>query len=145
MRKISKFRFLEHPSDAYVEAYGSTLEEAFESAALAMFEVMTDTSSVRAVEEIDVKAEGHDLCSLLYNWLETLLYYYGSRNLVFCRFKVLGIREKEGGYALEGKAWGERFDPSRHESRVEVKAITYSLMEVKREDGKYTLRFVLDI
>ena len=37
-----RFRFLEHTADAYVEAYGSSLEEAFENAALASTEVMTE-------------------------------------------------------------------------------------------------------
>ena len=51
------FRFLEHTADIYVEAHGKTLEEAFEEAALAMFESMTDTKNIlpKTKEAITVK------------------------------------------------------------------------------------------
>ena len=43
---MKKFEFLEHIADAYIAAYGKDLAEAFENAALAMFETMTDTARV---------------------------------------------------------------------------------------------------
>lgn len=140
-----KFEFLEHIADAYIAAYGRTLEEAFENAALAMFEVMTDTSKVEAKVERTLEASGYDEYELLYDWLEKLLIEYYSDNLVFSKFKVESIERTSEGFRLRGKAMGEVFDPSRHESRVEVKAVTYSLMEIYRKNKIYVLKFVLDI
>ena len=54
MATKKRFEFLEHTGDAYIAAYGKTLEEAFENAALATFEVMTD---VEKVEPIPIKIE----------------------------------------------------------------------------------------
>ncbi|OYT62832.1 MAG: archease [Thermofilum sp. ex4484_15] len=142
---MGKFEFLDHPSDAYIAAYGRDLKEAFENAALAMFEVMTDTKSVKPVRKVEIRVNGYDLLSLLYNWLEALLYHYGVQNLVFSKFKVNYIKKERDAYVLKGEAWGEEFDPSRHEARVEVKAVTYSLMEVKEGRGGIILKFVLDI
>jgi len=140
-----KFEFLEHIADAYIAAYGRTLEEAFENAALAMFEVMTDTSKVEAKVERTLEASGYDEYELLYDWLEKLLIEYYSDNLVFSKFKVESIERTPEGFRLRGKAMGEVFDPSRHESRVEVKAVTYSLMEIYKKNKIYVLKFVLDI
>ena len=42
-----KFEYLEHTADVYIAAHGATMEEAFGNAALAMFEVMTDTEKMR--------------------------------------------------------------------------------------------------
>ena len=140
-----KFEFLEHIADAYIAAYGRTLEEAFENAALAMFEVMTDTSKVEAKVERTLEASGYDEYELLYDWLEKLLIEYYSDNLIFSKFKVESIERTPEGFRLRGKAMGEVFDPSRHESRVEVKAVTYSLMEIYRKNKIYVLKFVLDI
>jgi len=140
-----KFEFLEHIADAYIAAYGRTLEEAFENAALAMFEVMTDTSKVEAKVERTLEASGYDEYELLYDWLEKLLIEYYSDNLVFSKFKVESIERTPEGFRLRGKAMGEVFHPSRHESRVEVKAVTYSLMEIYRKNKIYVLKFVLDI
>lgn len=138
------FEFLEHVSEAYIAAYGKDLEEAFENAAKAMFEVMTDTSKVRPAVEEEVEVEGEDKEALLMEWLSELLYRYGAKNMVYSKFEVR-IVEEEGKYRLMGKAWGEEFDPERHPSRTEVKAVTYSLMEIREEPGKAVVKFVLDI
>ncbi len=138
------FRFLEHISEAYIEAYGKNLEEAFEYAAKAMFEVMTDTSKVEARVEEDVEVEGEDKEALLMEWLSELLYRYGAKNMVYSKFKV-SIEKTDEGYRLKGKAWGEEFDPQKHPSRTEVKAVTYSLMEIEEKEGRATVKFVLDI
>jgi SHS2 domain-containing protein len=57
MDKTGKFEFLEHTADVYIAAYGKSLEEAFENAALAMFEVMTDTEKVSPDMENSVEVE----------------------------------------------------------------------------------------
>jgi len=142
---MKRFKFLEHMSDAYVAAYGKTLEEAFENAALAMFEVMTDTSKVEPKERFKVEATGFDLYSLLYSWLEELLIIYGVNNVLLSRFKVHEIKRINEEYLVRGEAYGERFDPSKHEQRTEVKAVTYSLMEVLKKNGEYEVRVVFDI
>ena len=42
MDKTGKFEFLEHTADVYIAAYGKNLAEAFENAAFAMSNVMTE-------------------------------------------------------------------------------------------------------
>ncbi len=42
-----KFEFFEHTADIGIRAWGDSLEEAFENSALAVFEVITDTSKVQ--------------------------------------------------------------------------------------------------
>ncbi|RLE53057.1 MAG: archease, partial [Candidatus Methanomethylicota archaeon] len=64
------FEFLDHMADVYIAAYGRDLKEAFENAAKAMFEVMTDISTVNPKVKREIRVEGFDLESLLYEWLE---------------------------------------------------------------------------
>ncbi len=49
--KYEEIRILYHIADAKFRAFGLTLEEAFENAALALFNVMIDTSNLKAIEE----------------------------------------------------------------------------------------------
>ncbi|MHA1505577.1 MAG: archease [Candidatus Asgardarchaeia archaeon] len=142
---MGRYTFLEHTADVYVKVEAKSLEEAFEYCAKAMFEVMTDTSKVRKMEERKVRVFGSDLYMLLYNWLEELLIYYCSENIVFSEFKVNEIEKTDGGYALSASAYGESFDRERHESRTEVKAITFNMMEINKSDEGYVVKFVLDI
>ena len=48
-------------------------------------------------------------------------------------------------YYLIATAWGEEFDPIRHERRSEVKAVTYHMMDIKDENSNVMLQVILDI
>lgn len=145
MDKTGKFEFLEHTADVYVAAYGKTLEEAFENAALAMFEVMTDTDKVNADVENNVEVEAEDEFALLYTWLEALLVNFETKNMVYSQFQIASIEETEEGFRIKAAAWGEKFNAEKHMQRVGVKAITYHRMEILKEYNKVTLEFILDI
>ncbi|MEM1543350.1 MAG: archease [Candidatus Bathyarchaeia archaeon] len=140
-----RFEFLEHMADVYIAAYGGDLAEAFENAALAMFEAMTNTSDVELKIEEDVEVEGHDEQSLLYNWLEDLLVRFEVENMLYSRFKVLSIEEVDGKFRLKAKIYGEPFDPEKHKQKVGIKAVTYHRMEIKREPSNTVVKFILDI
>ncbi len=142
------FEFLEHTADVYVRAWGDTLEEAFEWAATAMFDVMTDLKKVEPKKKYEISVKAEDLYALLYEWLEELLFIFGSQGIIFSKFKVDKITLREtGGYALVGEAWGEPFNIERHDQGTEVKAVTYSLMEIieNKDAGQWVIQFVLDI
>ncbi len=142
---MERFRFLEHTADVLIEAYGSTLEEAFENAAIAVFEVITDTNKVEPKEEHVVSTEGTDLENLLYRWIEELLILHDSEGLVISRAKVHSIEEVGEGYRLEATVWGEPFDETRHEHRTIVKAMTYAQLSIRKEGDRWVVRFVVDI
>lgn len=142
---MTGFRFLEHTADVMVEAWGNTVEEAFEHAAKAMYEVMTDTSLVEPREEYCLAVEGIDLENLLYRWLEELLVATDSRHLVFSSFRVDAVEKTGSRFSIRGCAWGERFDKSKHVSRTIVKAVTYHQMSICEEQGTWKLRYTLDI
>lgn len=138
-----------HTADVLVIARGQTLEEAFEQAALGVYEVITNTSTVRPVEERLVEDVGVDVYQLLYKWIEDLIYYTDSEGLVFSKFKVEEIGKKGSGedaeHYIRARAWGEKFDLSRHEHRTIVKAMTYAMMEILKENGCWRVQFVVDI
>lgn len=135
---------MEHPSDIGFRAYGKDLGEAFENAALALFEIMTDTGKVEPREEVEVELEAEDEQALLYDWLDRLLYFRDAEGLLLSRFEV-EVREEGERWRLRGRAWGERFDPSKHEERTAVKAMTYHLMEIRKEGDRVVVQAVVDI
>jgi SHS2 domain-containing protein len=140
-----RFRFLEHTADAYVEAYGSSVEEAFESAALASTEVMTEVEKVEARNEEAFVVEASDEPALLYSWLEEVLLGFELKGKLYSRFEVSGIERISGGFRLRARAWGEKFDPEKHPSKVGVKSVTYHRMEIVKKPESVTVRFILDI
>ncbi len=143
--KCPGFSHLEHTADVLIEARGRTLEEAFEQAGIGVYEVITDTGSIRLTRRVDLDVEGVDLENLLYRWVEEALVYTDSEGLVFGKFSVCRIEKTQDGYRITSSAWGEEFNPEIHESRTIVKAMTYAQMEIKKEAGCWILRFVVDI
>lgn len=137
-----KFEFFDVTADVGLCAYGKTLEEAFENAGLGLFEVMTDTSVIKPLVQKYIEIESEDKEALLYDWLSELIFLHDSEYLVFSSFKIEISREGDN-YILKGSAWGETFDRDKHESREDVKAVTYHLMDIKEEDG-VSLQIILD-
>ncbi len=141
-----EFEFLDHTADVYIAAYGKDLKEAFANAAKAMFQVMTEISTIEPKIERKIRVEGFDLESLLCSWLEELLYIFNVDLLVFSKFEIKRLEKiEEEKFVLEAIAYGEEFDPLKHPRKVEVKAVTYSLMEIIDEPGNCVVKFVLDI
>jgi SHS2 domain-containing protein len=139
------FKFLEHTADVYVAAYGRDLAEAFENAAAAMFETMTNIDDVEPEIEESVEVEAEDKQALLYSWLEELLVRFEVNEMLYSKFKVDKIVKTDGGYRLEARIYGEKFDESRHIQKVGVKAITYHRMEINESPGRVKVKFILDI
>ena len=140
-----RFRFLEHTADAYVEAYGANLEEAFENAAAAMTDVMIQLETVDPTNEEKFIVKAQDEPALLYSWLEELLLKFELSGNLYSRFEVSRIEETSEGFKLRAKAWGENYDSKKHPSKVGIKAATYHQMEILKEPKFVTLRFILDI
>ena len=145
MDKTGQFEFMEHTADVYVAAHGATLAEAFENAALAMFEVMTDTSKVTANVEDSLTVEAEDEYALLYSWLEALLVKFEVNGMLYSKFKILRLEETADGFKVAATVWGEKFNAEKHAQRVGVKAVTYHRMEIIKNIDNVTLEFILDI
>jgi len=138
-----KFKFLEHTADAKFQAYGKNMEEAFSNAALAMFSIITDTKKIKKNIKKGIEAKGHDLKSLLYNFLEELLFLIDTENFLLNHVEEIVIHEKEGKYFLEAIAIGDKAD--NYETNGDIKAVTYNEMEIKEEKGKVMVQIVLDL
>ncbi|MEM3819664.1 MAG: archease [Nitrososphaerota archaeon] len=142
---VQGFRFLEHISDVYIEAYGGSFEEAFSQAALALYNTISSTEKVDCRIEKDVYVVGEDLEALLVEWLQYLVALFDIEGFIASKVHVSSIERAGDHYTLSAKLCGEQFDPKRHRSGVHVKAATYWRMEIFEKDGEVILRFVLDI
>ena len=102
------------------------------------YELLEHTADVmiKAKESVTFEVCGHDLESLLYNFLSEFLYYHDAKNLLLSHFEV-----KIDGMALKCTAKGEKVDPSRHPHRHDVKAVTYHMLSVQPKEPSVTVIF----
>jgi len=130
-----------HQADIGIRGFGSTKEEAFAQAAAAMTAVITDLEDVNPKEMIEVACEASDEQLLFVDWLNALIYEMSTRRMLFSKFKV-NIEENR----LSGRAWGEKLQRAKHNPVVEVKAATYTALDVGRdEDGGWMAQCVVDV
>ncbi len=129
-------------------AYGNNLNEAFENAGLAMFNIMSDTTNVECIRQFHIEVSSEDLVSLLYDYLEELLFLHDVEFLLFSQFNV-NIEKindnSQNQYKLSATVKGEDIDwDNKHIRLSEVKAITFHMMEVKCEEF-CKVRAILDL
>ena len=138
---MKKYELIEHTADIAIKAYGTNLSEAFGNAAKGMFDIITDESEIESTGQYDIRLEAPDLEQLLVDWLSELLFLNTSQNLVFGFFKVELDEEKK---RLVGHVFGEKYNISKHKAGVEIKAVTYHMLEV-RNNRPYHVQVLFDI
>ena len=129
---MKHYELLEHTADVGVKAYGSTVAEAFEYAAEAMFDIITDSSNVASVGEYRIQLDAPDREQLLVDWLSQLLLISSVKNLVFGTFKVRLDKNH-----LSAQVFGEAYDTQKHKKGVEIKAVTYHMVKVHEQKPIY--------
>jgi len=136
------FKFLEGiaTADVAIEATGKNLEEAFAEAALAMFEVQTNTKKVKPSISKNVSIKSEDKKSLLFDWLSRLIYLRDVEKMFFSRFDV-----KINKLKLDAKIYGEKIDRKKHEIKIEVKGVSYTQMKIEEKPNECKIRVVLDV
>jgi len=139
---MEKYKFLEHTADAKFQAYGNNMGEAFSNAALAMFSVITDTKKIKKKIKKEIKVKGTDLKSLLYNFLEELLFLLDTNSFLLNKIEKISIKKMKGKYSLNATVVGDKAD--NYETSGDIKAVTYNEMEIKEND-KVMVQVVLDL
>ncbi|HLI46713.1 MAG TPA: archease [Geobacterales bacterium] len=140
------YRYLEDIAiaDLAFEVQAKNLENLFKLAGKAVSNAMVlDLNSIKKEITKDILIESEDLEILLYNFLEEIIYYKDTEGLVFSDFDV--SIETNGKKKLKAKAYGEKLDYKRHETLVDVKAVTMHLFELKQKNGFWYARIVLDV
>jgi SHS2 domain-containing protein len=135
------FRILEHPSDVGIEAFGLSLKEAFEYAALGLTSIIVDPTSVASSEQRFVSLMGSDPENLLVRWLSEIIYLYDGKDYLLSDVRINRLTQRE----LDATLMGETVIESKHKLRMDVKAITYHQLKVDQKPEGVVLRVFLDI
>ena len=134
------FEIVNHTADVGIIAYGADVKQAFANASKGLFSLITELDDIREVLYRDIEVTATDKESLLVEWLNELIYRFDTENIIFKRFDITELDNTR----LKARSYGEKVDNSRHELRTGVKAATYHLLKVDKDDG-YKVQVILDI
>ncbi|CAH8663530.1 unnamed protein product [Schistosoma margrebowiei] len=140
-----KYEYLDHTADVQLHSWGNNQTEAFEQIAMAMFNYMTTNyDSVDTSQRFEIEADGHDMMSLLFHFLDEWLFAFSADPFFIPRIVKITEFDKEK-FHIKSSGWGEPFDISKHPQGTEVKAITYSNMQIHENEHMHELFVIIDI
>ena len=125
------FEILDHTADVGIIAYGADMSQAFANAARALFSLITELDDVEEVIHRDVELTASDEENLLVEWLNELVYKFDTEGIIFKRFDIIQLDDTQ----LKARSYGEKVDSSKHKLKREVKAATYHMLKVDKNDG----------
>jgi len=133
---------LEHATDAFIEVTASTLNEAFTLAAQSVVDITLDRDTIEEKVQRTLTVSAQDLTYLLFNWLEEVNYQIITEGFSIARFSL--EISKNSLYRLNATAYGEPINLKKHHFKIEIKAPTFHMMEIK-QNGGVTMRFLMDL
>lgn len=152
------FQFLDHTADVQIKAWGFNLREAFENAAIAMTAYITEIDKVEISKKESIQVEADDLLGLLFRFLDSVLFLFNAepyllskrvRILEFQTPSSIAISEADDTskpkYFIKADCYGEEFSMEKHPQGTEIKAITYSNMQIIDNESEHQVLFIVDI
>jgi SHS2 domain-containing protein len=135
------YRFLDHRADVKFRADGESLEEMFIFCLDALNDVVRGDIDILERSERGFEVEGVDYESLLYNFLEEFLVMLDRDDFLTKRVKEIKIDNEEK--KLRCVVVGDRAE--NYKFTNDVKAVTYSEMFVREDNGRFECQVVLDV
>ncbi|MFW9782038.1 MAG: archease [Candidatus Heimdallarchaeota archaeon] len=144
--KEAGFEFKGHTADIKVRSWGRTLEEAFAQTALGLMAIMSpDLKRISSTIQKSIEITSEDIYALLFDFLSEFLYLFDVDGLIFGDIIVNIMKKEHNEYYLQAIIKGEKFDRHKHKIGTEVKAVTYSFMNIKEKKNKVEIDIIFDI
>ena len=81
--------------------------------------------------------------SLLFVFMDEFLFHFSADLLAIREVNIIEMDKEE--FKIRARGWGERFVLGKHPQGTEVKAITFSHMQIWEKEGKSEIYMILDI
>ena len=140
----SGYEYANHTADIQIHAWGTSLSEALSEVVQSMIGYMVKLDNV----EIDkhecrrVSVQGHDVQSMVYNFLNEWLFVFLDCGFIPKKVEILSVQD----FRVDSFGMGELINPRKHfQEGTEIKAITYSNMQVLEENGQWHILTILDV
>lgn len=138
---MKRYEQFQHTADIGVRVFGNSLEELFENAAFAMFDIIADLEGLDSPLTKDFNLESPNHEELLVVWLDELLYNFYTKEIIFSKFKVDELTKT----TLKARAFGRPIAENRNRLKTEIKAATYHDLKVRKSDKGYEVEIIFDI
>ncbi|QZA87683.1 archease [Salinarchaeum sp. IM2453] len=134
------YKLVDHTADIAVEATGETLGNAFAAAADGMAAAICDEIPDTG-DRISIEAEGESKEAALFEYLDELILQRDVQHILPVD-NTAKVTEVNGNWIVEASTRGV---PLSEVTAREIKAVTYSEMNVAKTDDSWSLYVVFDV
>jgi SHS2 domain-containing protein len=134
------YRVIDHTADVGIAVFGADARALFTHAAMAMFDLILDVAGEKPALSGVVRTSGDDWADLMVNWLRELLYVWAGKGQVVRSVDIDHI----GKFHVSAGIAAEPFDSRRHRVNMEIKAVTYHQIDVRRTRDGWTAMIIFD-
>jgi SHS2 domain-containing protein len=138
---VKPFEIIDHTADIGIVAYGADIKQVFANAALGLFNLMADLDNLKEDVKREIELSAEDVEVLLVEWLNELIYISEVEHIIFKRFEINELSNTQ----LKATCFGEKIKPGQHRLKREIKAATYHMLRLDKEDGGYKVQIIFDI
>jgi SHS2 domain-containing protein len=138
---VKPFEVIDNTADIGIIAYGADIKQVFANAALGLFNLMADLDNLKEDTKRQIELSAEDVEVLLVEWLNELIYISDVEHIIFKRFEINELSSTQ----LRATCFGEKIKPGQHRLKREIKAATYHMLRLNKEDGSYKVQIIFDI
>jgi len=136
-----EFEFIDHTADIGIVAYGTDMKHVFANAARGLFSIIIELDSVAIKKKLDIQVTAPDREALLINWLNELIYLFETKEMLFNRFDINYLTDTR----LRATGYGEKINLAKHELKTQVKAATYHMLKIEKNEGGWKAQVIFDV
>jgi len=138
---MKNYTLLDHTADIGIEVLGKTKEEALAHTVEAMFDLITDSVNISALQEKQLIVNGMDMADMLINLLREALYLFHNKAWLCKKCEILELSEEK----IAAKVTGEPYDAKKHQLKMEIKAVTYHTLKLEKVAEGWRARVIFDV
>lgn len=135
------YEILEHSADEKFHAEAESKEEALKEVVKAFAEIVGGDTEGMYHHDISVEAES--LESLLYDFLDELIFLQDTENVVISHAEKLNLEELKNKWKLEASILVDNITSDMN--LLDIKAPTYNEMKTDYQDRNWVFEAVLDV
>jgi SHS2 domain-containing protein len=124
------------------------LKDAFEQQVYGFFGFVTDSALIEIDDSMTEEwtITGDDLKSLLFKFMDEFLFHFSAEYFVVKDLEIISFDQDT--FTIVVRAQGETFDLDKHTQGTEIKAITYSNMQIHentQDQNRTDIYVIVDI
>jgi SHS2 domain-containing protein len=129
-------QIIEHTADIGLIAKADSFAHTLDELALAMFDLILDIKAVEPEYKINISINYDNTDNMVVDFLSELIYQFDAHHFVPCIVKTTLLKKE-----LKAELTGEKYDRKKHGSKLEIKAVTYHMLNVDLVNNEIKILF----